>query len=312
MNHTSNAQGAIGGLSGQGWGEMGRAVKQQVKTLLTQDDLAEIVRLAVAQRRVLSYLTALTYDSDPVVAQRAVLALGLAAGAVSDIAPEFVRGHLRRLFWLLNDESGGIGWYAAEAIGEIIRARPARFAEFIPNLVWLLDMAAEDATRFRPSILRGITRVAEVTDLSARADLIGFLNALLGDPDPALRDLARDCLSAGRAAPRRRRACRACLPIAPDEPQAQQDQCSHGGRGAQPDRPGFADAPHQEPSRDPQCGPPAGQHPAGLQRVGSREAQERQQRAGDGLPHLRAQKDEIGPGRDKERDTGGHRHDRQQ
>ncbi len=81
--------------------------------------------MAVVQRRVLSYLTALTYDPDPTVAQQAVLALDMAAGAVSDIAPEFVRGHLRRLFWLLNDESGGIGWRAAEAIGEILRARPA-------------------------------------------------------------------------------------------------------------------------------------------------------------------------------------------
>ncbi len=43
--------------------------------------------------------------------------------------------------------------------------------------------------------MRGIMRLAEVTDLSGREDLIGFLNALSADADPALRDLARDCLS---------------------------------------------------------------------------------------------------------------------
>jgi hypothetical protein len=162
--------------------------------LLVHDDESEIVRLAAVQRRVLSDLTGLTYDADPLVAERAIRALGQAAGAVSDADPEFVRGHLRRLFWLLNDESGGIGWRAAEAIGEIIRARPDRFAEFIPNLVWLLDMAAEDAPRFRASILRGIRRVAEVVDLSGRADLRSFLAVLTTDPDPALGELAKQCL----------------------------------------------------------------------------------------------------------------------
>lgn len=172
---------------------MSRASKQRVRMLLVQDDLAEIVRLAAAERRVLSDLTGLTNDAEPSIVERAIRALGLAAGAVSDTAPEFVRGHLRRLFWLLNDESGGIGWHAAEAIGEIIRARPDRFAEFIPNLVWLLDMEVEDAPRFRTSILRGVQRVAEVVDLSGRADLRGFLDALTTDSDPALCELARQC-----------------------------------------------------------------------------------------------------------------------
>ncbi len=169
-------------------------IKRQVKMLLAQNDRATIGRLALSHRPVLSYLTALTYDPDPEVAGRALTALGEVAGAVSDSDAEFVRGHLRRLFWLLNDESGGVGWRAAEAIGEIIRARPERFAEFIPNLVWLLDMEAEDAPRFRSSILRGILRVAEVTDLSGQADLITFLEALTTAPDAEQRALASLCL----------------------------------------------------------------------------------------------------------------------
>lgn len=174
---------------------MRKNIKEQVRELLVGGFLAEVSLLARRERRVLSYLTGLTYDADPLVAERAVQALGQAAGAVSDDDPEFVRGHVRRLFWLLNDESGGIGWRAAEMIGEIIRSRPDRFAEFIPNLVWLLDLEAEDAPRFRAGILQGIRRVAEVVDLSGRADLRGFLAALVGDPDPALRALAQECLA---------------------------------------------------------------------------------------------------------------------
>lgn len=173
---------------------MRRDLKGRLRAWLAQGALTEAAQLARQERRVLSYLTGLTYDADPLVSERAIQAAGLAAGIVSDDDAEFVRGHLRRLFWLLNDESGGIGWRAAEVIGEIIRARPARFAEFIPNLIWLLDMEAEDADRFRPSILRGIMRIAEAADLSGRDDLRGFLATLVAHPDPALRALAQQCL----------------------------------------------------------------------------------------------------------------------
>jgi len=176
-------------------GLMRSAFKQRVRRLLAADDLEGIVRLAGEERRVLSYLTGLTYDMEAGIADRAVLALGLAAGVVSDADPECARTHLRRLFWLLNDESGSIGWRAAEAIGEIIRARPERFAEFIPNLIWLLDLEAEDAARFRAGVLRGIQRVTEVVDLSGRTDLRGLLEPLTADPDPVVRALAHQCLA---------------------------------------------------------------------------------------------------------------------
>lgn len=171
-----------------------------LRGFLEQGDLAAIVRSARGSRRVLSHLTALTYDPDPAIADRAVTAMGLVAAELADADPEFVRGHLRRLFWLLNDESGGIGWRAAEAIGEIIRARPTQFAEFIPNLIWLLDMEPEDAGRFQPGILRGIMRVAEVTELAGRGDLHDLLEKLRGSENPEVRELAERCrqqISAG-------------------------------------------------------------------------------------------------------------------
>jgi HEAT repeat protein len=141
-------------------------MKARLRTLLKNGDTATVVTLATENRRVLSYLTALTYDLEPTIADQAVITLGQAAGVISDTDPEFVRGHLRRLFWLLNDESGSIGWRAAEAIGEIIRARPEHFTEFVPNLIALLDMEPEDAPRFRSGVLHAIARIAEVIDPS--------------------------------------------------------------------------------------------------------------------------------------------------
>jgi hypothetical protein len=113
------------------------------------------------QPRAVTFLTALTYDQDPLVSWRAVEAVGLAAGRIAEKDPERVRGHLRRLLWSLNDESGGIGWRAPETIGEILYNCQGKFEEFVPLVLSLLDMEAqEDAVRFRPGVLWAIGRIA--------------------------------------------------------------------------------------------------------------------------------------------------------
>jgi hypothetical protein len=169
------------------------AMKKQLREWLEQGDYASIVSSAGRNRRVLSYLTALTYDLEPLISWRAVEAMGLAAGHISDEDPEFVRVHLRRLIWLLNDESGGIGWRAPEMIGEILRSRPTRFAEFIPILLSILDMEEEDAARFRPGTVRAIGRLAQVAPGAVRPAMEHILS-LLEDRNPQTRGLAAWCL----------------------------------------------------------------------------------------------------------------------
>ena len=168
-------------------------MKEQLRRWLAGQRYWAIVELAGRKRRVLSFLTALTYDADPLISWRAVEALGLAASRIADDDPEFVRNHLRRLQWLLNDESGGIGWRAPEAMGEIIRRRPAHFADFVPIVISLLDMEEEDVGRFRPGILWAIGRLAQVMpDAVERA--IPRVVSCLNDPNPQTRGLAVWCL----------------------------------------------------------------------------------------------------------------------
>jgi len=168
-------------------------MKEILRTHLSAYDLPEISAMAAHSRRVLSYLVALTYDPDPLIAWRSIEAFGIVAGAMADRDAEFVRGHLRRLLWLLSDESGGIGWRAPELIGELLHHRPEQFAEFIPLLVALLDLEAEDAARFRAGTLWAISRVAEVAPqplLAAAAEIESYLE----DDDPQVRGLAALCL----------------------------------------------------------------------------------------------------------------------
>ncbi len=165
----------------------------QLRRLLQDGDDSALLAFTRHQRRSLSYLTALTYESDPELAWAAIRALGLAAAELADRDPEFVRGHLRRLVWLLNDESGGIGWRAPEALGAIIAARTDCFADFIPILVSLLDMVVEDAVRFRAGYLWAIGRLAGTAPAAARAALPWVLPCL-NDPDPQVCGLALWCL----------------------------------------------------------------------------------------------------------------------
>jgi hypothetical protein len=176
-------------------------LKKLLHRWLSSQRYEDIVELAGRKRRVLSFLMALTYDQDALISWRAVEAMGLAAGRVSDDDAEYVRVHLRRLMWLLNDESGGIGWRAPEAMGEILRNRPVRFTEFVPIIFSFLDMEEEDAVRFRAGTLWAIGRLAQVMPEAVKPAIARVVNCL-NDPDPQTRGTAAWCLGQLRASER--------------------------------------------------------------------------------------------------------------
>ena len=91
--------------------------------------------MAAADRRVVRALVSLLYDPDELVRWRAVSALGHLAGA----HPELAQPLVTRLYWSLNDESGGIGWMSAPALGEIGRRAPQLLSECVRPLVRYLD-----------------------------------------------------------------------------------------------------------------------------------------------------------------------------
>ena len=169
-------------------------LKEELRRLVAAGNFAHIETLAGQQRRVLSFLTALTYDPDPLVGWRAVEAIGRAAGRLADDDPEYVRVHLRRMQWLLNDESGGIGWRLPEAMGEIIRCRPRAFAEFVPIVIALFDMEEEDVAKFRPGILWAIGRLAPVFSADTLKPALEWIAPCLGSGHAATRGMAAWCL----------------------------------------------------------------------------------------------------------------------
>ena len=163
-----------------------------LRSWLRESEYTEILEYARSGKRILSLLTALSYDSKPAISERAIQATGLAAKVILEREPEYVRNYLLRLFWLLSDEFGGIGWKAPELIGEILFHCP-QFTQFFPMLVSLLDMEEEDAFQFRAGVLWAVGRVAQVARdemQPARGSIILYLNA----EDDEIKAMARWCL----------------------------------------------------------------------------------------------------------------------
>ena len=185
-----------------------RAIKKQVLDLLAGGDL-------VASRRALAGLPAgdvvhalfsAICRENPVVRWHAVTCMGDAVARIAEGDLEAARIILRRFLWSLNDESGGIGWGAPEAMAECL-CRDERLAgEYAHMLVSYMREDGEELCQdgnfiehplLQRGVVWGVGRLAGcrrelLQQLGAGRDLNLYLEA----EDPELRGLA--ALAAGR------------------------------------------------------------------------------------------------------------------
>jgi len=169
-------------------------VKKRLRQFLRQRNLDEIANLAVRKRRVLSTLVSLTFDPEALISWRAVEAMGAAADCVAQNDPDAVLDHLRRLYWLMSEESGGICWRSPEAMAEIVRRRPAEFGDYVPIVVSLIrEMADEDLIHFRAGILWAIGRLGLIGEKELAA-VLPTIKTCLDHEDPQVRGMAAWCL----------------------------------------------------------------------------------------------------------------------
>jgi HEAT repeat protein len=169
-------------------------MKKRLRELLEQLDMDEIAELALGKRRVLGLLTSLTFDLDPQIAWRAVEAMGFAASRIAERDRRSVRNHLRRLLWLITEESGGVCWRAPEAMAEIVRHHPKRFANYARIVVFLLhEMAEEDLVHFRAGVLWAIGRLGDAAAEHVEA-VLPAISSALENADPQVRGMAAWCL----------------------------------------------------------------------------------------------------------------------
>lgn len=170
-----------------------RVLKKHLQSLLTQEDF-EAAMAAVSEipgRRAVNPIIGLFCSRDERIRWRAVSAFGVLVADLADKEMESARVMMRRLMWTLNDESGGIGWGAPEAMGETA-ARHERIAEEYGGI--LISYIREDCNFLEHEILQrgvlwGIGRFAH-----ARPELVDcvgpFLAPFLTSSDPFHRGLA--------------------------------------------------------------------------------------------------------------------------
>ena len=167
--------------------------KEEVRTYLQAGDFSESVSalLRMPARQVINPLISLFLSSDDLIRWRAVTAAGRVVAHLADHDTEGARVIMRRFMWMLNDESGGIGWGVPEAMGEAVARHDRLGEEFADLLVSYVcpDRNYLEYEALQRGALWAIGRVAE-----AKADLIReakpCLLPHLNFDDPILKGVA--------------------------------------------------------------------------------------------------------------------------
>lgn len=175
--------------------QRGRDIKRKVLALLAEQDfhsaLDELLRLP--EERVVSPLFSALYSPDETLKWRAVMALGTVVRRLAERDMEAARVVIRRLMWSLNEESGGIGWGAPEAMGEILASHEGLAQEFASMLFSYLraDGNLLDYLPLQRGALWAVGRLAESRpELLPNGRAGPILLSLLSSTDSTVRGLA--------------------------------------------------------------------------------------------------------------------------
>ncbi|HKK34506.1 MAG TPA: HEAT repeat domain-containing protein [Desulfomicrobiaceae bacterium] len=175
----------------------GRNIKRFTLDLLGadtwEDRLPEL--LGPPSRRVINPLFSALLHPDPLIKWHAVTGFGVLVPAMAEQSMEQARVVMRRFLWMLNEESGGIGWGIAEAMAEVLANHESLAGEYHTNLLAYIH---EDECRpdcflehclLRRGAVWGVARLALVRPEMA-APAADDLLCQLSDADPYNRGYA--------------------------------------------------------------------------------------------------------------------------
>ena len=143
-----------------------RALTRQVNDWLQSPSLEQALA-AVAKippEKALKPLFSCLCSCDQEVKWHAVSAMGRTVATLAGQEMETARVVMRRFMWMLNDESGGIGWGVPEAMAEVLACHGALAAEYTHILVSFMreDGFYLELPALQRGLLWGVARLAEV------------------------------------------------------------------------------------------------------------------------------------------------------
>lgn len=181
-----------------------RARKKELQSLLAAHDLAGVLLLLerIPPRQLLNPLIGSLCNHDELSKWLAVSALGQVVARLADQELEGGRVVMRRFMWMLNDESGGIGWGVPEAMGEVMACHPGLAEEFHQVLVAQMreDGNYLELEMLQRGLLWGVGRLAGVRpELLQQREAPRYLLPYLGSGDSEVRGRAAWALGRLRA-----------------------------------------------------------------------------------------------------------------
>ncbi len=183
-----------------------RTLKKEVLRILATDNISRVdAELAnVTPQPLISPLFSAICSVNPRIKWNGIWAMGRGVPQIADQNFEAARIIMRRFLWSLNDESGGIGWGAPEAMAEIMATQDQLASEYLHMLIsYMREDGPElfqdgnylELPMLQRGLLWGIGRLClarkdTMVDCGVSADLKNYLES----DDKVVCGLATRCL----------------------------------------------------------------------------------------------------------------------
>lgn len=177
-----------------------RVIKKQILTLLNQpDNLTSIISELdkFPPRKLLNALFAGICSGEEIIRWHSITVMGVTVAKIADQEMEAARIIIRRLMWSLNDESGGIGWGAPEAMAECLSCHAALAKEYTHMLVSFMreDGYFLEYPPIQRGLMWGLGRLSQVrSNLLLKKQVALYLPTYLKSDDITVRALAAKAL----------------------------------------------------------------------------------------------------------------------
>ncbi|MEN2986351.1 MAG: DVU0298 family protein [Thermodesulfovibrionaceae bacterium] len=160
--------------------------KKEFLEMVKERQFETIREICKDNKNVVGWIISFSYDKEDILSWKAIETMGhVAEEYVKADYLEDLRNTIRKLLWSMSEESGGVGWRAAELIAEIIYTDPELFKDIIP-ILW----SQREEKSFLESVLRGVIKLSKKVKLS---EYINFdceeLNSLLKNEEDQIKAL---------------------------------------------------------------------------------------------------------------------------
>ena len=164
-------------------------LKRDVRQWLREGEQGLRKIFALPPRQAINPLIGALLHPDEAVREQAVKAIGQVVARLADRDLEAARIIMRRFMWMLNEESGGIGWGVPQAMAEVMAQVPALARGYLTvflSYIWEEGNYLEFIPIQR-EVLKGVLRLIEACPVPGPLANGASRRAKIRSPRPARR-----------------------------------------------------------------------------------------------------------------------------